>query len=92
MDLLLALSTPSEEGEGEKGEECRLKRRGRGNGKVALCWGKSVQKRENYWLISLLCAMGRRQEDSKGVSTWLIEQKAVGFWDGMGEREVGGVQ
>ena len=54
--------------------------------------GGNRYKREKYWLISLLHAMGRRQEDSKGVSTWLIEQKAVGFWDGRGEREVGGVQ
>ena len=57
-----------EEGEeGEKGEECRLERRGGGNGKVALCWAKSVQKREKSWLIWLLCTMERRQEDSKGV-------------------------
>ena len=76
----------------KKAEECRLERHGRGNGKVALCWGKSVQKRENYWLILLLRAMGRRQEDSRGVSTWIIKYKAVGSWDGMGEWEVGGVQ
>lgn len=95
MDLLLAPPTPfeeEEEGEGEKGEERRLERRGRGSGKVALRWGKSLPKREKYWLISLLCAMGRRQEDSKGVSTWTIKHKAVGSWDGMGKRNMGGVQ
>lgn len=36
--------------------------------------------------------MGRRQEDSKGVSTWTIKHKAVGSWDGMGKRNMGGVQ
>ena len=59
---------------------------------MALRWGKSLQKREKYWLISLLCAMGRRQEDSKGVSTWTIKHKAVGSWDGMGKWNMGGVQ
>ena len=51
-----------------------------------------MQKREKSWLISLLCAMGRRQEDRMGVSAWIIKHKAVGSYDGMGEREVGGVQ
>ena len=54
--------------------------------------GGNPYKREKYWLISLLRAMGRRQEDRKGVSTWIIKHKAVGSWDGMGERELGGVQ
>ena len=39
-------------------------------------------------MISLLHAMGRRQED-KDLSTWLIVHKAVGYWKGIGEREVG---
>ena len=75
-------------GGGQKGEEWRVERLDRGNGKLALCWRKSVQKREKYWLISLLRAMGRRQEESKCVSTWIIKHKAVGSWDGVGEREV----
>ena len=47
--------------------------------------GGNPYKREKYWLISLLRAMGRRQEDSKGVSIWIIKHKAVGRvlgWDG----------
>lgn len=40
--------------------------------------GGNPYKREKYWLISLLRAMGRRQEDRKGVSTWIINHKAVG--------------
>lgn len=87
MDLLLAPSTPSEEEE-EKGEDWRLERRGRGHGKV----GKSAQKREKARLIWLLCAVGRRQKGSKGVSAWMIRHKAVGSWERVGEREVGGVQ
>ena len=47
-----------------------------------------MQKREKSWLISLLRAMGRRQEDSKFVSTWIIKHKAVGFWNGVDDSEV----
>ena len=47
-----------------------------------------MQKRGKYCVISLLHAMGRRQED-KDLSTGLIVHKAVGYWKGIGEREVG---
>ena len=49
-------------------------------------------KERQYWLIWLLYAMGRRQKDSKIVSTCIIKHKAVGSWDGMGQLDVGGVQ
>lgn len=51
-----------------------------------------MQKRDKNGLIWFLCAMGRRQKDSKVVSTCIIKHKAVGSWDGMGQREVGAVQ
>ena len=47
-----------------------------------------MQKREKSWLISLLRAMGRRQVDSKFVSTWIIKHEAVGFLNGVGDSEI----
>ena len=84
MDLLLAPSTPSEEEEvGEKGEECGLERRGRGNGKVALCWGKSVQKRKILADLASPChgkeargQQGCEHLDHKAQSGRVLE------WDG----------
>ena len=50
-----------------------------------------MQKRDKSWLIWLLCAMGRRQKDSKILSTRVVRHKALGSWEGMGQREVGGL-
>ena len=60
--------------------------------KCHLRLGEIRAKRDKYWLILLLCAMGRRQKDSKVVSMCVIKHKAVESWDGMGQPDVGGVQ
>lgn len=63
-----------------------------GMGMSPYAGGIPCKKRDKIWLIWVLCAMGRRQKDSKVVSTCVIKHKAVGSWDVMGQREVGEVQ